>query len=219
MGNKTVLMVGASGLVGGEVLRMLIEAPAYEKIVLLNRREISAVTGHSKVIQLQANFDELHQIRDSLQADDVICTLGTTIKKAGSQAEFRKVDFTYPLQIAKIAQANGARHFLIVTASGANPNAKIFYNRVKGEIETAIRELNYPETSIFRPSLLLGPRTEKRFGEDIAQKLSPLLSFLLPLRYKPVPARVVAQAILAATRQKQPGFRIYESDEIQRLGK
>jgi len=219
MKQKTVLLVGASGLVGREVLHRLLVAPAYEKIILLNRREIPEISGHPKVAQFTIDFNQLTRFRARLQGDEIICTLGTTIKKAGTQVNFRQVDFEYPWQIAQMARENGVPHFLIVTASGANPKSKIFYNRVKGEIEMAIRDLNFPRTTVFRPSLLLGTRPEKRPGEEIAQKLNPILSFLLPQKYKPVRAEVVAQAILTVARQSEPGFRIYESDAIQRLGK
>lgn len=219
MERKTVLLIGASGLVGGEVLHRLLVAPEYEKIILLNRREIPAVSGHPKVAQYLIDFNQLARFRARFVADEIICTLGTTIKQAGTRSNFRLVDFEYPRQIAQIARENGVAHFLIVTASGANPKSKIFYNRVKGEIETAIREMNFPRTSIFRPSLLLGTRAEKRQGEKIAQKLSPILTFLLPLKYQPVHAEVVAQAMLTVAQQSGTGFRIYESDAIQQLGK
>lgn len=142
--------------------------------------------------------------------------MGTTIKKAGSQENFYKVDFTYPFQIGKIALQNGAEHLLLVSSSGADAKSRIFYSRVKGELDEAVSKLGYQCVSIFRPSLLLGDRKEFRLGEEIAKFFSRFINFALPDRYKPVHARAVAGAIIRVAKENKPGIRIIESVEMQR---
>jgi uncharacterized protein YbjT (DUF2867 family) len=151
----------------------------------------------------------------------VFCCLGTTIKKAGSQEVFRKVDYAYPLRIAELAIANGAEQLLIVTALGADPNSRIFYNRVKGEIEQAISKIPFRAIHIFRPSILVGNRRESRPGERIGIAAMKFFSFLMVgswRKYRPIRAELVARAMIAAAKMSRYGISIYESDEIMRMG-
>jgi uncharacterized protein YbjT (DUF2867 family) len=151
------------------------------------------------------------------RADDVFCCLGTTIKKAGSQAAFRAVDYYAVLSLAK---AGGARFFL-VSSLGADARSAVFYSRVKGEIEASAAQLPFEAVFILRPSLLLGDRGEFRLKEKIAEAAMFLLKpFLLgPLRkYRAIEAEVVAKAMLALARSGRKGVNILESDEIQALG-
>jgi uncharacterized protein YbjT (DUF2867 family) len=153
--------------------------------------------------------------------DDVFCCLGTTIKKAGSQAAFRKVDFTYAYEAAQLAVQQGAEHFLLVSSLGADANSSVFYSRVKGELEIAIAALPFAAVSIFQPSLLLGERAEFRFGERLAEPLAKVLSvFLLgPLRkYRAIEAHTVAAAMIHVAKSPGKGVTIYESDRIQEIG-
>jgi uncharacterized protein YbjT (DUF2867 family) len=216
---KTALLLGAGGLVGGHCLQLLLEDEAYAKVIIWVRKPLAL--RHSKLEQAVVDFARLESHAEPANANDVFCCLGTTIKKAGSPAAFRQVDFTYPFKIAKIAAANGAEQFLIVTALGANPQSSIFYNRVKGEIEAALTPLPFRAVHIFRPSLLLGERQEVRPGEKIAEKAAGAFSFLFrgPLRkYRPIPARVVAAAMIEVAKRNLPGVNIFESDRIQEVG-
>ena len=157
---------------------------------------------------------------DDLQfPEDVFVALGTTIKKAGSQQAFYRVDYNYPFQVAYLAQQRGAQRFLMVSALGANAASRVFYNRVKGEAENAIRELGLPKVWFFRPSLLLGERAESRPGEKLGQAIGKWIAPLLVgrlRRYRPIEADAVAAAMVyTATHEVPPG--VIESDEIARL--
>jgi uncharacterized protein YbjT (DUF2867 family) len=192
---------------------------AYDKVIALVRKPLALQ--HPKLEQQVVDFSRLQNIAHLVKTHDVFCCLGTTIKKAGSQAAFRQVDFVYPFEIAKIAAANGAGQFLIVTALGANPASRIFYNRVKGEVEAAITPLAFRGVHIFRPSLLLGKRQEIRLGEKIGERLAKIFSFIFvgPLRkYRPIAASVVAAAMIAVAKQNLAGINVFESDQIQALG-
>jgi uncharacterized protein YbjT (DUF2867 family) len=216
---KSALLLGASGLVGGHCLQRLLDDAAYGKVITLVRKPLAL--HHPKLEQQMVDFSDLQNYAHWVKAHDVYCCLGTTIKKAGSQAAFRQVDFTYPFEVAKIAAANGAGQFLIVTALGANSDSRIFYNRVKGEVEAAIAPLAFRAVHIFRPSLLLGERQEFRLGEKIGEGAAKIFSFLFvgPLRkYRPIEASVVAAAMVAVAKRNWAGANIYESDQIQALG-
>ncbi|MNZ96527.1 hypothetical protein D3C78_1157240 [compost metagenome] len=177
---------------------------------------------HPKLEQIIVDFDQLEPHSQHFLVDDLYCCLGTTIKKAGSQAAFRRVDYDYPLKLAILAKQNGVRQFLLITAMGSNAKSSIFYSRVKGELEEAIKQLQLPAFHIFQPSLLLGKREEFRLGESIAAAISPLLSSILIGRlrkYKPVQAREVALAMYAAASTQTEGITIYESDRIIEISK
>jgi uncharacterized protein YbjT (DUF2867 family) len=211
---KSALLLGASGLVGGHCLQLLLEDAAYEKVVVWVRMPLGL--HHPKLQQQVVDFMHLERAHLT-KVHDVFCCLGTTIKKAGSQEAFRQVDFTYPLEIAQIAAAGGAEQFLIVTALGANPKSSIFYNRVKGEVEAAITPLPFRGIHIFRPSLLLGERQEFRWGEKIAEQVAGFFSFVFigPMRkYRPIHARVVAAAMIAVAKRNLTGVNIFESNQI-----
>jgi uncharacterized protein YbjT (DUF2867 family) len=138
-------------------------------------------------------------------------SIGTTIREAGSQAAFRRVDFEYPLAIARLGHQQGARHFLLVSALGANSESGIFYNRVKGELEDQLRSLGYRAVTIARPSLLLGKRDEFRFLERVGS----VIGEFVPGRYRPVQAAAVAKSLVTAARIDAPGLHIIESEEIR----
>lgn len=215
---QSVLLLGATGLVGGECLKLLCTDDFWQRVIVLTRHPLPREAQHPKVENRVIDFDRVEEYRELISARQVICALGTTIKKAGSQENFYKVDFTYAYELAHIARENGAEHLLLVSSSGADPRSRIFYSRVKGELEEAVKTLGYPALSIFRPSLLLGERRESRPGEDIAKFLSGLFGFAIPARYKPVHARSVAAAIVRVARENRPGVRILESEQIRRIG-
>jgi len=215
---KSALIVGATGLVGKELVNILLNQTNYVSVMVLTRKLLPIT--HPKLEQIITDFDQLNQYQQHLQVDDVYCCLGTTIKTAGSQDAFRKVDFTYPLELAVLTKSLGAQKFLIITAMGADPNSKVFYSRVKGEIEAELKSLGFPALHILRPSLLLGERQEFRLGERIGVILSPVLSFLMVgslKKYKPIHARDVAMAMYQAGQLPKSGSFTHESDEIYRL--
>jgi uncharacterized protein YbjT (DUF2867 family) len=217
---RSALLLGATGLVGSELLSLLLADGEYRQVTVLVRRNLAVA--NPKLVQRIADFDNLAKVGDAFAVDDVFCCLGTTIKKAGSQEAFRKVDYTYPLESAKLAVQQGAKQYLIITALGANAQSAIFYNRVKGEVEEAIEQLPLNGFHIFRPSLLLGDRQESRLGEQIASVVMRPLGFLLagPLKkYRGIPARTVARAMLRTAKQNLTGSHAYDSDVIQEMGK
>jgi uncharacterized protein YbjT (DUF2867 family) len=209
--NRTALLVGATGLVGSFLLRRLVESDAYARVSVWVRRKLDQV--HPKIRCEVVNFERLHE--RGVEAEDVFCCLGTTIKKAGSQAAFRQVDYDYPVALAIAAAGGGARRLLVVSALGANPDSRIFYNRVKGEMEIAVRAAGVPATIFFRPSLLSGPRAEVRRGERIGEAIGKLLGPLLG-KYRPIHADLVAAAMLKAALQERASG-IIESGDIRKL--
>lgn len=216
--NKTALLLGATGLVGTELLHILLKAPQYAKVIILTRKRMKMES--PKLEQIIVDFDQLSNYKEYFHVNDVYCCLGTTIKKAGAKDAFRKVDYEYPVTAARLAKECQVEKFLIITAMGANPNTKIFYNRVKGEVEETIKSIGIPSLHFFRPSLLLGDRKEFRFGEKLASVLSPIYSFLLvgTLRqYKPIQARDVALAMYKTSMESATGTHTYLSNQIKSI--
>jgi uncharacterized protein YbjT (DUF2867 family) len=208
-------MAGATGLVGGHVLRRLLAHPSYSRVEVLVRRELPIRV--PKLIQHIVDFEHL----DAGLADDVFCCLGTTIAKAGSQEAFRHVDHDYPLALARLGKAAGTQQFLMVSSLGADARSSVFYLRVKGETERDIAATGLPKVVFMRPSFLFGERLEQRTGERAAAFIGRMIAPLLvgPLRkYGPIHADDVAAAMLyAANHDVRPGP--IESDEIARLAR
>lgn len=215
MNDKSILLIGATGLVGNELAKLLSRDTYFQEITLLARRHLPEFDNIPKMKQIVIDFEKLDNHRNSIKAHCIVSTLGTTIKKAGSQENFRRVDFGYTLKTAEIGKINGAEHFILVSSLGANPSSKVFYNRIKGEVEQAVSNLGYKSVSIFRPSILLGKRKEFRLGEAVGKSFMQMFSFMLPKKYEPTEAYQLAQAILYISRKDEPGVKIYEADEIR----
>lgn len=215
---RTALIAGASGLIGGHLVRRVLDAPTWDRVVTVGRQPLPLA--HPKLEQRTLDFDRL-PVADFPRADDAFCCLGTTIRKAGSEEAFRRVDVGYVLAFARAAAAHGASQLLVVSALGADAGSRIFYNRTKGEMEAAVAALGFEAVQIVRPALLLGDRNERRPGERASQALlGPLAPLMLgPLRkYRPIRAEAVAAALVAAAQVRPPGVHVYESDELQRVG-
>jgi uncharacterized protein YbjT (DUF2867 family) len=215
----TALLLGATGLVGGHVLDLLLDDPACTRVTVLGRRPVAKM--HSKLDQRTADLGRLQDHEISFMVDHVFCCLGTTIAQAGTQEAFRRVDYDYVVDAARMAAQHGGRRYLVVTAAGANAKSRIFYNRVKGEAEDAIRALPLDAAVILRPSLLLGERAGTRTGESIAQRVMPALDWMLvgPMRrYRSIQASTVARAMVRLAKERPRGVRVVESDEIQTIG-
>jgi len=213
---KRIALAGATGLVGNCVLNSLKKLPDHHTISF-TRKEITpsdhSVQHENRVI----NWDEFDF--SAIEADLFICCLGTTIQAAGSQENFRKVDYTYVKKFAEMAQSSQAKKFIVISANGAHPQSKIFYNRTKGEIEETLKEMNFPSLAILRPSLLIGERTEKRKAEAFAQKIMPYFDLLLqgPLKkYQSISAEAVAKTIIELLDFSWSGELILESDQIKK---
>jgi len=217
---RTALVAGASGLVGRHVVHLLLEDPAYARVTVLARRELPL--SHKKLEQQVVSFDRLAQIADFPRVHDVFCCLGTTMKQAGSPDGFRKVDYTYVVELARVAVRHRASQFLVVTAVGADPSSRILYSRVKGETEEAVRRLQFESIQIFRPSLVVGARAHGRPAERVARLLGLLVAWALvgPLsRYRPIKAEALARAMVHVARDAPRGAHVYQSDHIRRLAR
>jgi uncharacterized protein YbjT (DUF2867 family) len=208
---RIALVVGATGLVGSWVIEKLLKTDKYDKIRVLTRKPLSVQNPRLESII----FDFENPDSNLVWGDDVFCCLGTTMTKAGSKEAFYKVDFTYPIQIAAMALANNAKRFAIITAMGADQTSMVYYNRVKGEVEDALKKLGYESLLIFRPSLLLGNRAEKRLGERIGEAFMKFLKPLIPNKYRAVEAEKVASAMVLITTSSVRGTVVYESDILQ----
>ncbi|SPP64497.1 NAD(P)H-binding protein [Nitrospira lenta] len=215
-GQRTVLLAGATGLVGGLILQSLLADQTVSQVHALSRRPLNI--RHPK---LQVHIVDFSCVPALPQADEVYLALGTTIKIAGSQAAFRAVDLTANLAVAQAAVAAGARRIGLVSAVAADARSVTFYNRVKGELEDALKALDFTALVIARPSLLLGDRDglqqPLRIGEKIATPIARLLSPIIPGIYRPVLARAVAQA-LVKTVPTAEGVVVLASDVLARIG-
>ncbi|MFP4090087.1 MAG: oxidoreductase [Cyclobacteriaceae bacterium] len=219
MENRSALIAGASGLIGSELLQLLVKDNFYHKIYVLTRRTLDIPK--EKAEQLVVDFDAF-RAEELPKVQDVYCCLGTTMSGAGSKTAFRKVDYHYPLKIAELCRKNGAEQYMLVSSMGADKNSRFFYNQVKGEVEETLAAVGYPALHIFRPSISLGEREEKRTGEKIAQVLmkaaSPLMISKLK-NYRPIHGKAVAEGMFVAARQKLQGPHLFESAQIKVLAK
>ena len=214
---KTAILIGATGLVGSACLARLLESPVYTRVIAVSRRPVPLQ--HPKLVRVETAFDNLADALSGMSADDAFCCLGTTIRQAGTKAEFHKVDYGYALAFADAARRQGATHFLLVSALGANAHSPVFYNRVKGLLEKEVEALGYPRLSIFRPSLLLGSRSDTRPGEALGIRLSILVSPFLRGPFSPihpVAGSDLATALVACASAEKPlGVHRYYFDDIQ----
>lgn len=213
---RTAVLLGATGLVGGHTLRLLARDGRWSRVVTLDRRPLPPASARHQ--PRVVHFDRLAEHADLLGGDDLFCCLGTTIKQAGSEDAFRRVDLEIPHEAARLANAHGATQMLLVSALGADPDSSIFYNRTKGEAEAAVRGVGFEAVQILRPSLLTGDRAETRRGEQIAEAALRLVSPLLlgPLAdLRPTPAAAVARALVAVAAERPAGAHVYGPREIK----
>lgn len=212
MDPRTALLVGATGLIGSFLLQRLLDSTRYSRVVVWARRDIGKV--HPK---LKVELVDFGRIEDrQVEAEDVFCCLGTTIKQAGSQQAFRRVDHDYPVALARAAAKGGAKRLLVVSALGADSASRVFYNRVKGDMEAAVRAAGVSGTYIFRPSLLSGPRAEGRLGEKVGLVVGAILGRLLG-KYRPIHADLVAAAMVMVA-STGPASTAFDSNEIRQAG-
>ena len=210
---RTAVVAGASGLIGRELLTRLAREPVYEHVVALTRRPLNA---GDRIVEVPAHFDKLGRVLAPLvPADatvDAYCCLGTTIRAAGSEVAFRRVDFDYVVAFGRWAAQHPVRRLVVITALGADAESHVFYNRVKGQVETALREMTGLTLTIVRPSLLDGSRPEWRVGEFLALAVSRPLRGLLPARVRPVRAEDVAQSMIDAAQRADAPVSIESAD-------
>ena len=215
---KKAIIAGASGLVGGELLNIILQQPNYDEVLIVVRKKLPIV--NSKLQQLIINFDRLYDYKDELKGDALFSCLGSTRRKTPDLAEYRKIDHDFPLQLANIALKNNIGCFHLVSSTGADPSSTFFYTRLKGDVEEDIKKVHLPCLHIYRPSALTGDRNERRFGESIffgiMRLLNPLLLGSLK-KYRSIPALIVAMAMFKQSLKKEEGVFIYSSDQLKNI--
>ncbi|ENW00981.1 nucleoside-diphosphate sugar epimerase [Acinetobacter bereziniae] len=213
---KNAIVIGATGLVGQCLIEQLNSLAECEKITVIVRRQIAEFNPYKKVEQFVLEDFLLLNDQDVNGYSHAFSCLGSTIKKAGSKEAFYNIDFEINAHFADLFETTET-HLILVSAMGANAGSPIFYNRVKGELETYIQKLDLYRFSIIRPSLLLGERNEKRFFEDVSQKLYRRFSHWVPnsFKYKPVTAQQVAHTMVEAAQMQTQKIEIYDNLHIQ----
>ena len=213
---KTTWVAGGSGLVGGELLRLLLADDDFATVIAVGRRQLPLQ--QLKLRQATVDFAAPDALAALDAPDAALCCLGTTIKRAGSREAFRAVDHDAVVAFARAARDRGARVFLHVTALGADARSSVFYNAVKGEVEAAVAGLGFPSVYALRPSILDGEREEsrpvERAGLVVMRALGPLLG-----KYRPTPASAVAAALVASCKEAEPGVHVLEAPAIQRFAR
>lgn len=214
MNDKTASLIGATGLIGSQLLDILLNDDTFAAIKVIVRRPVEF--SHPKVRVVHIDFADEQGYKNAIGGSDVVfCAIGTTSRNVkGDKEAYRKVDYDIPVHAARFCEETGCPGFILVSSIGANPKSGSFYLKLKGEVEEAIIKLNIPTIAIFRPSLLLGKRKEFRLTEEIAKVLAPPLSFLMPSRYKPIKAHDVAQSMVTASKEVKPGCYVYHYREM-----
>lgn len=210
-----LLLLGATGLVGNHVLRQAQACPAVSDIIAPTRKALSQRNfGLKKLSNPQIDFENIDSSAREWEVDAVICALGTTIGKAGSRDAFRQVDYEYPLRFARLARSRGASTFALTSAAGADPDARFFYHRVKGELEQALAQEDFGSITFVRPGVIGGAREESRPGEMALKLALTVFSPLLPRRWHLNPAHEIAARLLQSVVQPQPGISFITAGEI-----
>ncbi len=211
------LIVGATGLVGGHLLRLLLDDDRYEEVKIFVRRA-TGIT-HPKLLERIVDFEDRGPWKEFLSGDVLFSCLGTTIKKAGTKEKQYRVDYTYQYETAAAAADNGVATYVLISSSGADSHSRIFYTRMKGELDRDVKQLPFQTIRILKPSVLVGERREKRPGEAAAIVLGKIVATLIPplRKYRPIPAEVVARAMIEAAEDVEPDIKEYELGAVFEL--
>jgi len=213
---KTALVIGATGMVGTQLVQLLLKDNRFEKVILFVRR--NSKINHQKVTEHIIEFDRPESWQHLVVGDVLFSALGTTISKAGTKQKQHEIDFTYQHSFAKAAATNGVNTYVLISSAGANPDSNIFYSRMKGELEEAVKKLSFPFIHIIRPGLLTGDRNEFRLGERLAAPILSLLKHIPPLKkFRPIHAEVVARAMVNASFIQKENLNYYTLGEVFEL--
>jgi uncharacterized protein YbjT (DUF2867 family) len=194
---KSAILIGATGLVGGHILEQLLESTFYTKVDVFTRRSLNIKS--DKLEEHLIDFDNIDQWKELITGDDLFSAMGTTIKKAGSQEAQYLIDYTYPYQVASWAKKNGVKNYALISSAGADSKSKVFYSRMKGELDRDVTELGFKKRVIVKPSIIEGIRTESRLSETIGLKAMHALKFIPGLsKYQPAPADLIASCMIKA---------------------
>lgn len=209
---KVANVIGASGLVGNQIINQLLFHSEFDKIRIFVRRKTRFI--HPHLEERIIDFDRPEEWRHLVQGDVLFSTLGTTIKTVKTKENQYRVDFTYQYEFAKAASENGVSSYVLVSSMGASPRSAFFYSRMKGELEEAVKKLNFKKIIIFRPSILRGNRTERRLGEKIALILSRIFTRVIFRKYKPTPVHLLASKMISLSKTQTEGFFLIENDDL-----
>ncbi|WP_374948497.1 NAD(P)H-binding protein [Mucilaginibacter sp.] len=212
------IVAGASGLIGSNLVDALLASPDYEEVLVLVRKELPVQ--HKKLVQLVINFDDLNKHAAAITGHAAFCCLGTTKAQTPNEAEYRKIDFEYPLAMAQLAKQNGVDQLHLVSSIGADSSSPFFYTRLKGELENALQKLNFSALHIYQPSMLVGHRTKPRAFEGVLIAAFKLLNPLMIgglRKYKSINGSTVAKAMLKKSLEADTGNFIHTSDKIQSI--
>ena len=216
---KTALIFGSSGLIGSQLLNLILKSEQYNKAKLFVRSEIS--NSNTKVEIIKTDFLNLDQYKEQIKGDDCFFCIGTTRKNTPDKEDYNRIEYKIPCKVAQIAKSNSIKNFFYVSSLGANANSSSLYLKNKGQTEEELIKLNFQRLAIIRPSILLGNRKENRIGEKIGiivmSTLSPLFLGKL-LKYKPIKVELVVKAIFNIAQNDYQGV-IFESDQLQKIGK
>lgn len=215
---KKAILFGASGFIGSFLLEELLNSSEYDQVTIVVRKDLNIQ--HPKLKTLICDFNTLPTLKENIIADEVYITLGTTKKHTPDQTEYYKVDHDYPVLAAELAKEKGAKSVFIVTAIGANENSNIFYVKTKGEVERDLIKLNYDHTHIFRPSMLMGERKEKRILEKVFINIWSVINVLFVgklSKYRGINGKDVAKAMLNAAKSKTEKVKFYHWKEMNEL--
>lgn len=216
---KKAILVGASGSVGSSLLLQLLACKEYSGVLIIVRKELRM--HHPKLTQLVADFDRLSDYAAEIKGDVVFSSLGTTKKQTPDEQRYRKIDYQYPLDVAWIAQTNGAESYHLVSSIGADKNSKVFYTRTKGEVERDLKAVPFKSIHIYRPSILDGIRQETRMLEGVINAMMHLINPLLIgglRKYRSIKVETVARAMIRESLDNKRGIFIHESNKIQQIG-
>lgn len=215
---KTAIVIGATGLIGKHLTKLLLNNPAYSTVKVFVRRSPSI--SNPKLEEHFVNFNEIDKWKSSITGDDLFSAMGTTIRKAGSKEAQYKIDVTYQYEFAKAASENEVKNYFLVSSAGANAKSKLFYMKIKGELEEKVKLLPFTKIRIFRPSLLLGERPEKRFGEKAAENILKIVVPIFPFlkNQRPIEGKKVAMAMIVSVNgDDNQRIKIFEPLEIFKL--
>jgi len=218
MSEKTVALLGATGLTGSYLLELLLADPAFSTIKLLTRRPLEKT--HTKLEIKLVDFSDKESVKLALEGTDIIfCCIGTTMQKVkGDKTLYRSIDFDIPVHAARLGKETGCENFIHMSSIGADSTSKNFYLQLKGETEDALRAVGFRSLYIMRPSVLIGERKEFRLAERISAVIMSPLSFLIPAKYRPIKSVNVAKAMLHSAKENKEGVFILENKAIHEAG-
>lgn len=213
---KTAIILGATGLTGGFLLKLLLKDDRYKKIKLFSRSSVGFT--HLKQEEHLIDLFELEKHREYFQADEVFCCIGTTKSKTPGNETYKKIDYGIPLAAAKICSENKIDTFIVISAMGANPDSKVFYNKTKGEMERDVLKQEISNTYILQPGLISGDRDEKRLGESIAKFFFKILNPIIPKKYRSISPKTIAKAMIVLANQGHSKTRV-ENQTLKEIAK